>query len=78
MYAKGDQATTRILAASLGASLLATAVLLPRNRHYRRQTTSPQPARGSVRDSEESSHSAAWLSAAEQGAGNTSDSGGRS
>ena len=31
----GDQATTGVLAASVSAALLATAVLLPRNRHFR-------------------------------------------
>lgn len=38
-----DQATTGILAASLIASLLAAAVLLPRNRHYR-QNSPPRSA----------------------------------
>jgi Na+:H+ antiporter, NhaA family len=37
----GDQATTGVLAGSLSATLLAAAVLLPRNRHYRQ--TSPPP-----------------------------------
>jgi Na+/H+ antiporter NhaA len=41
----GDQATTGILAASLSASLLAAAVLLPRNLNYRRPS-SPRPQRG--------------------------------
>lgn len=54
----GDQAITGILAASLIASLLAAAVLLPRNRHYRSQTTSPRPASGVHPGSGESSHSA--------------------
>ncbi|BCW06993.1 MULTISPECIES: Na+/H+ antiporter NhaA [Micrococcaceae] len=54
----GDQATTGILAASLIASLLAAAVLLPRNRHYRR-TNSSRPSSAAGPGSEESSHSAA-------------------
>jgi Na+:H+ antiporter, NhaA family len=53
-----DQATTGILAASLSASLLAAAVLLPRNRRYR-QVSLPPPASAAGPGAGESSHSAA-------------------
>jgi NhaA family Na+:H+ antiporter len=42
----GDQATTGILAVSLIASLLAGAVLLPRNRHYRQTGSAKTCQRG--------------------------------
>ena len=54
----GDQATTGILAASLIASLLAAAVLLPRNRQHR-QASSPRPADAAGPGPEGSSHSGA-------------------
>jgi len=54
----GDQATAGILAASLIASLLAAAVLLARNRHYRQAKTHRLPTRAGP-DADEPSTSTA-------------------